>query len=44
MCYGGGAQHTFPLATDTHDGALGANGVHQSAASLFSHTTPTLPY
>lgn len=37
MCHGGGAKCTFSVATDTHDGPLGASCFHSYSSKTSSH-------
>lgn len=44
MCHGGSTQYTFSLATNTHDGTVGANSVYQSTATVSGYATTALSH
>ncbi|KAJ4437993.1 hypothetical protein ANN_13932 [Periplaneta americana] len=42
MCYGCGAQRTFPVATDSQDGALGEESFHTHLTKIAGYAAPSV--
>lgn len=42
MRHGGRAERALPVAANAHDGALGANVVHQTITATARHASPNL--
>jgi hypothetical protein len=43
MCYGGGAQRTLPVSTDSQDGAMGEEGFHTHPATSAGNEAASVP-